>query len=127
MNKRYLPTERFCTRNMDSSGRFNGRYAPNDAPVFFTMAHQKGAKASQENKAGRKTKGQSEGSTLKGKVRQWSGVGGTGKESDGENRHPLHYTTERYAEGVNGVFDFVEEKKEEAKTEQAVLESTCSN
>ena len=52
--------------------------------------------------------------------------GGTaGKASDGENRHPLHYTMGRYGKGVNG-YSLFEEKKEEVKTEQEVLESTCS-
>ena len=111
---------------MDSSGHFNEWHAPSDAPVFLTIAHQKGAKSSQENKEGEKTTGKAECSTLKGKVLRWSGVGEPGKASDQENRHPLQYTVERYEKGANG-YSLLEEKKEEVETEQEVLESTCSN
>ena len=99
---------------MDSSGHFNERYAPNDAPVLFTMTHQKGTKASQENNAWGKAKGKEEGSTLKGKVRQLSGVGGTGKASEEETRHALHHPMERYGKGASE-YSLFEEKKEEAK------------
>ena len=87
------PHKDFCARNMDSSGHFNGRYAPSDAPVFFSMAHQRGKKASQENKEGEKTKGKSGGSTLKGKVRQWSGVGGGRQEKHRMGRTDILYIT----------------------------------
>ena len=87
---------------------------------------RRGEKASRENKAGKQTKGKAECSAVKGKVRQWSGVGEPGKASEEENRRPLKYNMERYAKGVNG-YSLFEEKKGEAKTEQEVLESTCSN
>ena len=44
---------------------------------------EEGGRASQENKAGQKTKGKAECSTINGKVRQWSGVGEPGKASGG--------------------------------------------
>ena len=87
----------FRTRNMDSSGQNKEWQAPNpNAPVLFTMAQPEGKKASHEDKSGKKMKGKADGATLKGKVHQWSGVGVTGKATDGENNNPLQHTMEAY-------------------------------
>ena len=70
-------------------------------------------------------KGKAEGTTLKGKVHQWAGVGGTGKATVEENEHPLHHTMEAY--GKEGGRKPLVEKKEEVKEEQEFQERTCSN
>ena len=83
---------------MEPSGQAKGETSNPNAPVFFTMALPKGKKTLPENKEGPKMKGKEEGTTLKGKVQQWAEVGGTGKATAGENRHPLHHTMEAYGE-----------------------------
>ena len=109
---------------MDSPGKDKERMAPNpNAPVFFAMAQPKGGKASQEDKTGKKAKGKSDGTTLKGKVHQWSEVGLTGKATDEENKQPLpplHYTMESYEKEKNRkpLFEPLPVKKEEVEIEQ---------
>ena len=65
---------------MEPSGQHKEETSNQNAPVFFTMAMPNGKKAEPENKAGQRMKGKAEGTTVKGKVRQWAGVVGTGKQ-----------------------------------------------
>ena len=60
------------------------------------MKLQQGKESEPEDKAWPMMKGKAEGLAVKGKVRQWAGVGGTGKATTEEKKHHLHHTVEAY-------------------------------
>jgi len=110
---------------MEPTGQDKGETENPNAPVFFTMAFPKGKKSEPEDKAIPMMKGKEEGMSLKGKVRQWAGVGGTGKAMIEEKQHPIHNTMEAYEKEKERRSLF--ETKEGWEIELECQETICRN